>query len=161
MNHRLGVPLPGLLLDNLSQKVDTLTRKSRAGALHDRSSILPRTGNSGCGASPPSSGAPPVAFRREQLDPAKGRNGQAPARPLEQGRWLPPIKFLAGNIKSDARQRPISPAWDRKQQISTSGSSPSWSRKSTPGAPGSECLRAELPRSSMCSSSSSSMIPQN
>jgi hypothetical protein len=35
------------------------------------------------------------------------------------------INFLARIINPGARQRPISPAWDRKQQISTFGSSPS------------------------------------
>jgi hypothetical protein len=30
---------------------------------------------------------------------------------------VPPINLLAGTIKPGARQRPISPAWDRKQQM--------------------------------------------
>jgi hypothetical protein len=53
---------------------------------------------------------------------------------------VPPINLLAGIIKPGARKRPISPAWDRKQQILTFGSHRSWSRGSTLGAAGSECL---------------------
>ncbi len=59
------------------------------------------------------------------------------------------IKFLAGIIKQGTSERPMSPACDRAQPTSPSGSSRGWSRKSTLGAPGSPSRQAEPQRSSI------------
>ena len=76
-----------------------------------------------------------------------------PYRPILRSNFWP------GLSSGHALQHPTSSPCQGKPRISSSGSNLCWSKKSTPGALGSECLQADRRRLSICSSISSSMTP--